>query len=171
MKAVRVFALVVLVCLISDFSVAAKPLKLTRSQLKALNRKLPAKVRKFLETADSFEILTDTIAEKPEEKPVYIPNKRFVIKKAATRASVLEAFYREAAVGGGGAACFYPNHSIVARKGKRFVRLTICYTCGEFGVSGSFGSWMRGFSTSDPILSEAIINRLLEKYGMPVKAL
>jgi hypothetical protein len=113
--------------------------------------------------------LTDTVRDAESETPVYRPNKGFVIKKAATRQNVLDAFYREAAVGGGGAACFYPNHSIVARKGKRFVRLTICYTCGEFGVSGSFGSWMRGFSTADPILSEELINRLIAKYGVETK--
>ena len=147
----------------------AQTTKLTGRQLKTLEFKLPLKARYFLQNAEVFEIWTDTISEEPKEKPVYIPNKKYVIKKASTRMKVLNAFYRDVAVGGNGAACFYPNHSIFARQGKKFIKLTICYTCGEFVVSGSFGQWSRGLSTNDPILSEGLINRLLEKYGVPIK--
>jgi len=169
MARIGVLILIVLACLCGGLPSAAQTY-LTRRQIKTLNGKLPLKVRNFLQTANVFEIWTDTISEEPQEKPVYIPNKKYVIQKAATRAKVLNAFYRDVAVGGNGAACFYPNHSIVARKCRRTVTLTICYTCGEFAVSGAFGRWSRGLSTNDPILSETIINRLLEKFGVPIKA-
>jgi len=168
MKRAGVFVLIVL-ALLRCLPVAANTGGLTKRQLKALNRKLPAKVRNFLQTAEIFEIRTDTVSEEPEKKPEYVPNRKYVIRKAATRDRVLRAFYYDIATGGSGAACFYPNHSIVARKGKRTVTLTICYTCGEFVVSGAFGKWSRGLSTKDPIPSEALINRLLEKYGVPIK--
>jgi hypothetical protein len=168
MKRFGIFILVVTAFLFCGLPIFGQAKKLTARQMKTLNRKLPAKVRNFLQTADVFEIWTDTISEEPEEKPVYQPNKKYVIKRAATRSRVLNAFYRDIATGGNGAACFYPNHSIVARKGKRHVRLTICYTCGEFVVSGSFGEWDAGLNTDDPIFSEEIIKRLLEKYGEPV---
>lgn len=170
MKSVKVLILVVLACMVCSLPTVGQTAKLTKGQMKTLNGKLPGKVRSFLQTADTFEIWTDTVGESRDEKPDYIPNKKYVIKKAATRTKVLDTFYRDAAIGGNGAACFFPNHSIVARKGKKFIELTICYTCGKFVVSGSFGKWSRGLSTDDPILSEALINRLLEKYGVPIKA-
>ena len=170
MKAVKVFILVVLAFIVCSLPVIGQTTKLTKRQMKTLNGKLPGKVRNFLQTADTFEIWTDTVREGVDEKPVYKPNKKYVIKESSTRTKVLNAFYRDVAVGGNGAACFFPNHSIVAGKGNKTLKLTICYTCGEFAVSGSFGKWSRGLSTNDPILSEALINRLLEKYGVPMKA-
>src|ERR1043165_158612 len=110
MKRVRVFILVVLACLVCGLPVIGQTTKLTKRQMKTLNGKLPAKVRIFLQTADTFEIWTDTVREGVDEKPVYKPNKKYVIKKASTRTNVLNAFYRDAAVGGNGAACFFPNH-------------------------------------------------------------
>lgn len=170
MKPVKVLIFVILMLAVCSISVGARTTKLTNRQLKTLNRKLSLKVRNFLQTAETFEIWTDTVQETPDEKPVYKPNKRLVIKKASTRAKVLNAFFYDIATGGNGAACFYPNHSFVARRGKKFIRLTICYTCGEFTASGSFGQWDAGISTKDPISSEVLINRLLEKYGVPVPA-
>jgi hypothetical protein len=170
MKSFRVFILVLLAFMVCSLPTVAQTTKLTKRQMKTLDSKLSVKVRSFLQTADTFEIWTDTVREKRDEKPDYIPNKKYVIKKAATQTKVLNAFYRDIAVGGNGAACFYPNHSIIARKGKKFVELTICYTCGEFVVTGSFGKWSRGLSTNDPMLSEELITRLIEKYGVSMKA-
>ncbi len=169
MKRVRVFILMVSVILFCSLPFFAQTTKLTARQTKTLNRKLSVTVRNFLQTADSFEIWTDTIRESADEKPVYRPNKKLVVKNKTTRLKVLNSFYRDLATGGNGAACFYPNHSIVARKGKMFVKLTICYTCGEFQATGSFGEWNAGISTLDPILSELLIDSLIEKYGVAMK--
>src|SRR5215204_4600128 len=105
MKLARIFILVVLALLVCSLPGLAQAKKLTARQMKTLNRKLPVTLRNFLQTADVFEIWTDTISEKPEEKPVYRPNKKYVVKRAATRSRVLNAFYRDIATGGNGAAC------------------------------------------------------------------
>ena len=135
--------------------------------MKTLNRKLSFKVRNFLETADRFEILTDTIREPVDEKPVYIPNKSYLIKNAATRKKVLDYFFWDVANGGGDAACFYPNHSIIAINGNKKVSIDICYTCNEIFVSGAFGQWQSGIY-GEPI-SEDLINKLIEQNGVPIK--
>jgi hypothetical protein len=169
MRRLRVFILVVLALCIGSLPLIAQTAKLTKRQMKTLNKKLPEKVRNFLQSADTFEIWKDTVQEAPDVKPVYTPNRKYVVRKSVTRTKVLTAFYRDIATGGNGSACFYPNHSIIARKGRKSVTLTICYTCGEFVVSGSLGEWDAGISTRDPIASEELLNALLKKYGAAAK--
>lgn len=175
MKTVKVLAL--LVSILAAFNLSAEAqikkaqnqssLKLSRRQIKTLNRKLPLKVRNFLETAETLEIWTDTNHEPVDEKPVYTPNRKYVIKKTATQKKILNAFYKDLAMGGSGAACFYPNHSIIARKGEKNVTIVICFTCHEIAVSGSFGKWDAGMY-GEPH-SEDLMNDLLSKYGVAAK--
>lgn len=150
-----------------SLSATAQPKNLTKHQMRTLNKKLSAQVRNFLQTADKLEIITDTIQEPVTEKPVYKPNKSYVIKNAGTRKKVLDLFYWDLALGGGDAACYYPNHSIIARKGRKTLNIDICYTCHKFVVSGSFGGWQGGM-WGEP-RSEELIDRLIDKYGAPYK--
>jgi hypothetical protein len=168
MKRVKVSIFLVSVLVGFSLAVSAQKrqnqplLKLTKEQMKTLNRKLPVKVRNFLETAKEFEILTDTVRENVQDPP-YIPNWKYVIRDATTRKKVLYTFYRDLALGGNGAACFYPNHSIIARQGRKEVKIVICFTCHEFVVNGAFGNWDGGMD-SEP-KAEDVLDRLIVKNG------
>ena len=167
MRYVKTFIFLILTLVIFNLAITAQIKKLTKSQIKTLNRKLSFKVRNFLETADKLEILTDTIREPVDEKPIYIPNKSYVVKNAVTRKKVLDFFYWDVANGGGDAACYYPNHSIIAKKGNKTVSINICYPCNKFVVSGAFGKCSVGL-WGEPI-SEDLINKLIEQNGVPIK--
>jgi hypothetical protein len=143
-------------------------LKLTRQQMKTLNQKLPFKVRNYLEAAETLEIWTDTKQEPVDEKPIYTPNRKYAIKKAATQKKVLFSFYKDLATGGsGGAACWSPNHTIIARRRGEEVTIFICFTCHKIVVSGAFGEWS-AVMRSEPS-SEDLINDLLFKYGVSAR--
>ena len=147
-------------------------LKLSREQQKNLDESLPLKVRKFLETADKFEIFMQT--REKDGKLVaalqrdYQPNMRAELTDQNERFVLLKSFYQESATDEMGAICYLPSHSIRATKGNDAVEIEICFGCRKFYGKGSLGEF-KGTLSRKEANTETIINRIIEKSGTDIK--
>lgn len=169
-------SLVLFCCLLflptlSNAQIVGKSLKLSKKQLKSLNESLPLKVRNFLETADKFEVFVQAERKNGKLKITldenYVPNIKSEITDKSLRNKLLTAFYQDSIFGDVGAACYLPNHTILATKGEQKVAIEICYGCGKYYVEGSLGKFNGGFNSETK--SDIILKEILTKDGIDIK--
>lgn len=171
----KLFSLLILFCCffvlptLSNAQIVGKSLKLSKKQLKSLNKGLPEKVRSFLETSDKFEVFVQ--GEKKNGKIVtkedegYMPNIKAEIKDKTLRNKLLTAFYKDALFGYE-ASCYLPNHTILATKGNEKVEIEICFGCSRFYGKGSLGEFKGALSGEQ---SMKILNEVLANEGVDIK--
>lgn len=134
---------------------------------------LPPKVRDILENADEFEILAEV--ENKDGKLVYPvkeefkPNTKVEISKPELVKELLEDFYTDVSRGESPSDCWFPHHILKAKQGDKTVEIEICFSCSRFVGKSSLGEFSGTFAHGNDPKSEAVFNRIVEKYGVSIQ--
>lgn len=145
-------------------------------QRKLLDADLPPKVRKFLETAETFEILAQ-IEKKdgkiiyPDEGKEFNPNVKAIVSETKSRKELLAQFYFDIATSEiRSPACYRPHHLIRAKQGEKIVEVEICFSCSRFIVKGSLGKFQGLIGLgAGAIESEQLFKRIIETESIDIQ--
>lgn len=145
-----------------------------REYERRLNEQLPKDVRKFLEQADNFELLSvsGVAMGRPAPDEELISAGRFGVATVRgtaritderIRKDLLQAFYDSLVHPGYQAACFAPAHAIRATSEGKSVELTICFHCSNFFGSAFGEQQLSGTISKAP---QKLFNRVLKSAGV-----
>ncbi|HZH34115.1 MAG TPA: hypothetical protein VEX64_04695 [Pyrinomonadaceae bacterium] len=81
----------------------------------------------------------------------------------------MEAYYADIANPGSSAACWLPNHKLIAERGEEKVEIEICYMCSRFAGKSSSGKFDGSFKHETVPQSENVLNRILLNQGVEIK--
>lgn len=143
-------------------------IKFSATQQKRLDEFLPAKVRKFLETSDDFQLLGEV--EFKDDEAVYPgseslrPNLKVIASDANERKRILNYLYQDISTKGYRASCWMPHHVLRAAKGGEEIQIEICFSCSGFSVDGALGKFSGTIGGGER--TEKFFNELLKKHGV-----
>jgi hypothetical protein len=128
--------------------------ELTKEQKKKLEKSIPLEARKILANAQDFEVLsvTGSTFYWETKSKIRINNKELI-------KNLLSAIYYDTATSMGLAACFNPNHGLVANYEGKKLTLIICFECSY--VKGYLDKKDFIFSI-DNTFSKNIFDRILQ---------
>ena len=131
-----------------------------REYERRLKEELPEDLRRFLEQAEIFEVLSvsGVTMHKSDSAEEFVGAGRFGysrirgvgrITDSQVRKDLLEAFYDGLVEPSTSGACFFPQHAIRATSGERVVEITICFHCMNF-YGNALGKQIGGVISRSP---------------------
>jgi hypothetical protein len=98
--------------------------ELTKEQKKKLEKSIPLEARKILENAQDFEVLSVT------GSTFYWETKgKMRVSDKKLMKNLVSAIYYDTSTAMGLAACFNPNHGLIAKYDGKMLTLIICFEC------------------------------------------
>lgn len=143
---------------------------LTKEQKQSLDESLPPKVREMLDKAEKLEVLVNLDKTTKKQKEIFSEPGNTIAKitDSSLKKAILDSFYFDTIKSrdGESKACWNPRHRLIAKHQGKTVDILICFECGHYEVSGSFGEISGSLGA---IKSLPLIDEVIEKYGVDVQ--
>lgn len=133
----------------------------------------PPKIREFLENAETIDFLA-TLPNLVTKKKLslaqnFTPNQMAKISNPALKKQFLNGFLADIKDGKDSSESWNPQHGLRVSGKNQNVTIFLCYSCGKFRITGSFGDFNGKISGSGSNVSEKIINDFIDKYAQEVE--
>ena len=141
--------------------------KLSNSDARRLDERLPKKVRRILEQAEKIEMFEiagymearppKSEQNQPERFQDFRIKKKVTITDASLKQQILDGLFYAASTSDSGAMCFSPAHGVRATYKGESVDLVICFMCGNFRGESSVGRVGGAISKAPKELFEQVL--------------